>query len=116
MATLCRVGLWRSKEGEQRLHGRGRVRCGADCRREHGFHLDLRWKQADDVDPWQVHQFAPLLEAQLDVAARHERAYGNAGGSLHGTWSNGVGDAPSFEQADQVSTARTGRIPDAAGL
>src|SRR5207244_3072599 len=44
-----------------------------------------------------------------------ECAYGNAGRSLHDALRNGVGDAPALEQADKVRTARTRRVPDAAG-
>src|SRR5439155_2360769 len=62
-----------------------------------------------------MHQVAQLLEAQLYVAACHERAHGKTGRSLHDARRNRVGDAPALEQADQVSTARPGRIPDAAG-
>ena len=72
-------------------------------------------EQADNIDAPQVHQFAQLLEAELDVAACQERADGKAGRSLHDARRNGVGNAPALEQADKVRTARTRRIPDAAG-
>src|SRR5205823_1327910 len=91
------------------------VRCRAYRRREYGGHLDLRWKQADDLDARHVHQFAQLLEAELDIALGHERAYGNTRRSLHDVRRDGLGDAPALEQADNVRAARTGRIADAAG-
>jgi len=74
-----------------------------------------RFAASADVDAGHVHQFAQLLEAELDVAACHERAHGKAGRSLHDARCDGIGDAPALEQADKVHTARTRRIPDAAG-
>src|SRR5207248_5011079 len=81
---------------------------------EYGAYLNLRWKQADDIDARHVHQFAQLLEAEFDIPACHERAHWNARRSLHAARRNGVGDAPALEQANEVRTARTCRIPDAA--
>ena len=64
-------------------------------------------RHVDDVDARHVDQFAQLLEAQLDIAARHERADGKAGRRLNDAMRNGFGDAPALEQADKVRTART---------
>src|SRR5690348_3567116 len=113
MASLRRVGIGRSKKAEQALSGSWIARCRAHRRRENGRRLQFRWKRADAVDAGQVHQFAQLLEAEVDVAAGDQRSDWNTGRGLDDAGSDGVGDVPALEQAEYVRTARSRRITDA---
>ena len=71
-------------KAEQRAHRLGLRRAGAQAGREGGD--DLRSPAGSGpthVDAVQVHQLAELLEAELDLAARHQRAHRHAGRRLH---------------------------------
>ena len=57
-------------------------------------------------------QLAQLLESELDVAARDERADGNAGWGLHEARRNRASNAPALEEAREVDSARAGRQTD----
>src|SRR6185312_12964164 len=113
--AALRCGCFRCcEEGKQRRGIRRTARRPAYGRREDGRKLDFRRQQADDVDARHVHQFAQLLEAELDIAARHERPHRDTWRSLHDPRRDRVGDAPALEQAGKVFTARARRVPDTA--
>ena len=65
---------------------------------------------ADQIDALQVHQLAALLEAQLDLAARHQRTHRHARRRLHDALAQGLGDAPALEQPQQRHAAGAGGI------
>ena len=89
-------------------------RSAAHRPRENGDLLDLGRKRTDDIEARHVHQFAQLLEAEVGVTARDERADGDAGRRLHKAWRDDVGDAPALQEAREMRAARTRRGADAA--
>ena len=82
---------------------------------ERGDDLDARrHRSADHVEAFQVHQFAELLEAEVDLAARHQRAHRHARRRLHDARSAISSAMPQRSNSlASAHAARTGGVADA---
>ena len=85
----------------------------ADADREGGDRLEGRRREADDVDPRLVEEFAELLDADLRPAAGDEGRDRNAGLGLDEARPFAVGiEPPLLRHFEQMGSARAGRIAD----
>ena len=82
----------------------GCARARADGRRERGDDLDRRRQRPEHVDAVEVNQLRPLLEAELHLAARDQRADGNARRRRDDPVADLVGDPPALEQPSRAAT------------
>ena len=71
-----------------------------------------RGKRPYDIDARKVHELAQLLEAELHLALRDQRADRNAGRRRHDPALDLVGDAPALEQLRELHAARAGRVAE----
>ena len=99
----------RRHEREQRAGVFRLPRARADPGREGGDDLELRWQRPEHVDARDVNQLGELLKAEGDVAARDERADGNARRRRDDPIPDLLGDAPALEQLRERDAARAGR-------
>ena len=98
----------RGHEVEQRPRRVGLARARADCRREGRDDLDRRRQRPEHVDAFEVNQLGQLLEAELHIAARHQRAHRNSGRRRRRSDPRLRGDAPALEQSAEPRR-RSGR-------
>ena len=73
--------------------------CHAYGSRKSSDGLHFGGQRTDDIDIRQVHRHAQLLETELDVPARDERADQNTSRRRHDARRNGLGDAQRSKQA-----------------
>src|SRR5262245_17486039 len=82
---------------------------------EHRDVLDVCRQRPDILDAREQQQFADLLEADIDFAAREEVADRDAGRRTLELAFDLIGDAQALEQAFEINAARARRIADAIG-
>jgi hypothetical protein len=92
----------------------GLGRGGAEAGREDADDLAAGRHRAEHVDAGQVHHFADLLEAELDLAVGDQLADRHAGRRLHDARPQGVEDTPALEQLEQRRAARAGGMAERA--
>ena len=114
VAPLRVRGRGRGHEREQRPRRHGLARVRADGRRERGDDLDRRRQRPEHGRCLRVRELRLLLKAELDLAARHQPAHGNAGRRGDDPVPDLLGDAPALEQPVERDAARAGGDADRA--
>ena len=112
MAPLGIHNIRRTHESKQRTHRLRLGRRGAQTCRESGDDFATGRHRPEHDYARQVHQFAELLEAELNLATGHQLAHRHTGGRLQDAVADGVGDAPALEHSFQRYTARPSGIAD----